>query len=1102
MRLTWIIIGIILAFLTVVNAVSAELVVNRYSNDFAVSSPYADTVKACACENRADLITITNTGNFYTSYRVSVLSEQPEWYHASVEEITLAPGEHQDVLVYAEPGCSAFGVYSYTIKVASTYGRERLVTRTLDVKKCQNVFLTVEGGKNKSNIGEPLHYQLTLKNVAEFPDTFTLDLGSFNEHATMEQASFFLVPDQSVKFNVTITPPVSLFGDVEIPFTVTSDRNRVTEKRVEYVFIENQYDHEIVVVTQTEICSRVGSEYTFQVRNMIDVPNDFDVIVTGPGFVEYEVKDLHLEGLETKNITLELQPKKGQEGKHSITIRVNSDLGDIKKEREIELDVFDCFAFELGFVGLEGQDGVYTDTTCCKDKVYDLNIHNAGQTEETYNLIVQGPDWFMPEEQTIRLKPSENRNVQFHASLPCTDETYEIPVTVMLNTHPDITETVTFKVESQTQRTCHAVDADTTTIRIDEERTVVPFIVKAIGLEGGVYSVDIEGQLYAGLLEDTITLEPGEEAVLHLVTKHNISDYFDGKYLSTITLTHELNLTYYEPFFTQFKHVSWLTHTWRSIVYYDYGSLSPCFWMTIVLLAFAIISIIVLASMLARNKSRPFTSTGLVVTRTILVIALIVAAVMLFGTPMPEKADLYEEPFDDNSGLILQWYENERLELDLDRYFEDPDRDWLEYTATQPANIAVVIDGNKATLIPEHNWAGTDRIVFTASDQRGGIDDSPIMGLNVLRRKELSFLQWHARYCFQITMILVLIILLALVLISLLCLAPRTRVPYATVLEPPRKPRGGVVHTVVTKKGEVKRVGEKKTRAVHTVVAGGKVRKLGEKKAVKKAPVKKARTLTKAQREALSKALDRALVSAEPHEMKQILRTHGKRETEKNIVILQEALARFKARKDYNPKNREQFYRYLKEQKVLGKLQGKPRPKPVKAPVKKARTMTKAQREALSKALDRALVSAEPHEMRQVLKTHDKRETEKNIVILQRALAAFKKTRITPKNRAKFYAYLKSQKILNRLENVPKVAKAPAKTVQSKAADRALVSQEPHEMRQVLKTHGKKESARNVAILQDVLVDFKKSRGYKPKNRANFYRYLKEQDVLRRLHNR
>jgi len=343
-RLAWTIITFLLILATLAGAVHGELIVNKHTNDFAVTSPYADNIKICACEDRADLLTITNTGSFPTVYRPSIIADQ-DWYEMSDQQFTLNPGESHDLLVYARPGCATVGEYTYSVRIESSYGRERIVTRNLDVKRCQNLFLTITGGANESNLGQPITYHLTLKNVAEFADTFHLDLGTFSKYADLAQRDYYLLPGEQRELNVTVTPPPSLYGAQEIIFTVSSTKNKVTEKKTEHVTIKNQFDHEIVVPTQAEFCSRIESEYSFGIRNLIDIPNQYDIVVSGPGFIKQETTRLQLHGSQTKNVTLKLTPKHGDEGKYTVRIKAKSRLGDIRKERDIEMDVFDCFAY-------------------------------------------------------------------------------------------------------------------------------------------------------------------------------------------------------------------------------------------------------------------------------------------------------------------------------------------------------------------------------------------------------------------------------------------------------------------------------------------------------------------------------------------------------------------------------------------------------------------------------------------------------------------------------------------------------------------------------------------------------------------------------------
>ncbi len=71
-----------------------------------------------------------------------------------------------------------------------------------------------------------------------------------------------------------------------------------------------------------------------------------------------------------------------------------------------------------------------------------------------------------------------------------------------------------------------------------------------------------------------------------------------------------------------------------------------------------------------------------------------------------------------------KWAVNTIHNLDLSKYFSDPDNDPLTYSSTLPENIAVEINENIATFSPEYNWTGINKIIFTADDGKGGVMES------------------------------------------------------------------------------------------------------------------------------------------------------------------------------------------------------------------------------------------------------------------------------------------------------------------------------------------------------------------------------------------
>ncbi len=95
-----------------------------------------------------------------------------------------------------------------------------------------------------------------------------------------------------------------------------------------------------------------------------------------------------------------------------------------------------------------------------------------------------------------------------------------------------------------------------------------------------------------------------------------------------------------------------------------------------------------------------------------------------------------------DSNYYIRFYEDTKYELDLSEMFYDPDEDELEFGYSNGFNINIKLRDNKATLLPQKNWYGTEEIIFTAEDGRGGYAQSKNFFIHVIDREEISFFQW------------------------------------------------------------------------------------------------------------------------------------------------------------------------------------------------------------------------------------------------------------------------------------------------------------------------------------------------------------------------
>ncbi|MBW3016657.1 PGF-pre-PGF domain-containing protein [Candidatus Woesearchaeota archaeon] len=107
------------------------------------------------------------------------------------------------------------------------------------------------------------------------------------------------------------------------------------------------------------------------------------------------------------------------------------------------------------------------------------------------------------------------------------------------------------------------------------------------------------------------------------------------------------------------------------------------------------------------------------------------------------------------------WQQNTVHRLDLGRYFTDPDKDSLTYTATEAKHITIEITGNTAYLTPETDWTGEERVRFIANDGKGGQAASNTISLKVQKQVIPQKYQPYIAIILSIITILVLIWIVA-----------------------------------------------------------------------------------------------------------------------------------------------------------------------------------------------------------------------------------------------------------------------------------------------------------------------------------------------------
>jgi hypothetical protein len=784
--------AIVMMIAIFVPQVSASLVVNKASNEFSLQSTYQEDFKVCQCGGRTDVFEINNHGDFDAIYKVEVFSPHAEYMSISEETFFLEAKcqEPKKVYVYIEAPCDEPIDTFYTLKVSTDYGRSKEITKRVYSKHCQNIKCVSEIENKEILPGDVITQTIDIQNVAGFTDNFKISSPDCEDVTVLNPDELRLEGDEEATVTAKIQFPYSEYGKKSCPIVVETEKNK--ERVVcEYTDFEIKEDYDYTIKTQNleiKSCEDITTRSKLTIENLADTPNIYYLHLAGPDFVRLSQTELDLREKEKDSVDLIIEPTQANVGEYELILSSTTAYGDKEKTKVIKLTVNDCFGMQTS---LDGQ-GQITDrqcttqcsdsTGCDKPKEYVLNIRNDGIYEEAFEIEIDGPSWIETQEQFVRLRTGQNKDIKVVVDYPNVDTTENAFVRIKQLRAPGLVQEIPMTLESLSKRSCYNVDLVKDNYDINYETENIPVLVQNTGLKGGVYALELEDldSRFVQLKEKEITLEAGETKVLHLMTE-DYSDYEKGRYLNELDMKISLveegenccsgnELTYEKQFWINLKDKGLFASIADYLKGINYSKIGFCGAVGIVLLLIAIILLIVMIIGKANKgfktkRIKVDNAKKLRVTNAVMIGLIIIGIISLFLLGSPDMSGYYEKARVEGDSMNHVWKQNSEYQIDLQQYFVDPDFDALSFTASQPDHIQVLIEEDTATLLPEYGWSGSEKIVFTASDGNGGITDSPIMTLNVVKKKPVGVLDYWNLFCKHINIVLLIAILLIAIFI-------------------------------------------------------------------------------------------------------------------------------------------------------------------------------------------------------------------------------------------------------------------------------------------------------------------------------------------------
>ena len=725
---------LLLALLVTTPLITASNIsVDLYGNDRSFTSQASrSNPSICSCQTLTDNITITNTGDFASTYQVQTNLNAAQPGQSTVE---LRPGQQKTIPIIISKSCDAQPQQqTYTVDITDTYDNTQRIERTLTTNKCQSLEAGLYRTTNSPiNPCQPINYQIQTQNPAPYTESYTITTNTPSEETLDE---FTLEPGQQRTTNTTLQYACKTYGDITPTITVTGERNNVETTLTDSLTINKSYPYTVeedeLTPEPQPTCTEETLKATYQVTNNAPFNNTYTVNTD----LTTNKDTLSLDSGETTTFTVNATSNEPQ--RDNKTLQITSELGDITKTKTLQTNFDHCYDTNLDTQG---------NSYCQGTNYHPVSITNNGRFTTTYtvNATANGNISFTDTQKTtIQPGQTEQIRLEFNAD-PNQVETHDITTTATYQTRAGTTKTVTSQAQHTTYDTYQCTLAQTpqsVDARFHETLTIP---ITNNGIHTATYNVTTNTTTFTPQGGD-LTIPSGQTT--YLVLDHN-------EYQNT-TLTEDIQLVLTNTE-NDYEYTNDITIQLTPTPWYEnlagYIQTTQCAQITT-----ALILIILLTFLLGNYATLSATTTT-----TLNVAAIIILIALLLFTGLPPALQPETTTTTTENAINATWPANQTLTLNLNDYFTDPDSDEITYNVTNVESPLTITQANN-TLQLRSTAPTTQQATITAQDTQNATNTATL-ALTVTKPRDNTLQGVYEANCHYLNWVLLII---ALILIATL----------------------------------------------------------------------------------------------------------------------------------------------------------------------------------------------------------------------------------------------------------------------------------------------------------------------------------------------
>jgi uncharacterized membrane protein len=376
--------------------------------------PPEDTV--CIGRSSEYQLYIDNRGTKSDTYRIVT----PAWITAEKSTVTLGSGRREVVSLTATP--PSRGEKKLDVYVSSVNNPTSIVEAEglIAVVDCSGVVVSFSSPERNVCRGESTDFVARIENTGTVVTAYTIE-----SSGKLSREKLVLSPGeaQNVILGVTATEKEGIY-----PVTINVFNGGATDQDSARLVVHRCHEATLdVSPVERDICEGDTLNYEVRVKNTGELDDRYELAFPG-GEREFD-----LQPGDSIRLKVDIPFDESWTTSNELKFRLRSAKG-FSTEKTVSLNVTSedvCFDVDMNIINGTGGKEKRVTSVIGEGQAVEMRLINKGIRSDTYEIVVNGPDWAYLSEETVHLTPLQEKTVYLYISPPFDTEEMGYDLTVL-----------------------------------------------------------------------------------------------------------------------------------------------------------------------------------------------------------------------------------------------------------------------------------------------------------------------------------------------------------------------------------------------------------------------------------------------------------------------------------------------------------------------------------------------------------------------------------------------------------------------------------------------------------------------------------------------